>query len=237
MSSDLNSCDVACEEARIKSAYQKTKPAGYYSWFDPGNTFLVQERERLLLRRLRKHGFDSLTGSQILEIGCGSGHWLRKFIMWGASPSNLTGIELLPEPLSSACRLCPSSVTLHHMNGVALEFPDKSFDLVLQSMVFTSVLNEGMRHSMAQEMLRVVKKSGFIIWYDFFVDNPWNPDVRGVRKAEIKRLFPNCSIELERVSLVLPLAKLLAPWSWVACHLLSRLRFLNTHYLGVIYKR
>jgi hypothetical protein len=38
------------------------------------------------------------------------------------------------------------------------------------------------------------------------------------------------------VSLALPLAKILAPWSWIACYLLSRLRFLNTHYLGVIQK-
>lgn len=86
-------------------------------------------------------------------------------------------------------------------------------------------------------MLRVVKKTGLIIWYDFFVDNPWNQNVRGVRKTEIARLFPNCSIELERVSLVLPLAKFLAPWSWSACHLLSRLRLLNTHYLGLIQKK
>ena len=90
---------------------------------------------------------------------------------------------------------------------------------------------------MAQEMLRVVKRTGLIIWYDFHVDNPWNPNVRGVRKAEITRLFPSCSIALERVSLALPLAKLVAPRSWIVCYVLDRLRFLNTHYLGVIQKR
>jgi len=236
MLSDLNHSDVGGEEARIKLAYQKTKPVGYYSCFDAGFLFLVQERERLLLRRLRKHGFDTLTGAQILEVGCGSGQWLREFIKWGASPSNITGIELRPEPLSNASRLCPSGVRFHHMNGIKLDFPDESFDLVLQSVVFTSVLDEKMRRRMGQEMLRVVKKTGLIIWYDFFVDNPWNPNVRGVCKAEIKQLFPNCSIDLERVSLVLPLAKFLAPWSWFACYFLSRLRFLNTHYVGVIYK-
>ena len=68
---------------------------------------------------------------------------------------------------------------------------------------------------MAQEMLRVVKRTGLIIWYDFHVDNPWNPNVRGVRKAEITRLFPSCSIALERVSLALPLAKMVAPRSWI----------------------
>ncbi len=237
MLSDLNPSDVSREEDRIKSAFQRAKPAGYYSWFDPGNMFLVQERERLLLRRLRKHGFDSLKGVKILEVGCGSGQWLREFIKWGVSPCDVTGVDLRAEVLSSAVRLCPAGVTLQCANGISLEFPDESFDLVLQSLVFTSILDEGMRDRMAGEMLRVVKRTGLIIWYDFFVDNPWNPDVRGVRKAEIKRLFPNCSIDLERVSLVLPLAKVLAPWSWFACYFLSRLRFLNTHYLGEIYKR
>jgi ubiquinone/menaquinone biosynthesis C-methylase UbiE len=237
MQTDMKTSDVAREEARIKSAYQKTKPAGYYSWFEAGNLVGVQERERLLLKRLRQHGRDPLAGSRLLEVGCGSGHWLREFIKWGASPSDMTGVELRPEALSAAARLCPPGVTLKCMNGVTIEFPDESFDFVLQSLVFTSVLDEKMRHRMAEEMLRVVKKTGLILWYDFHVDNPWNSNVRGVRKSEIKRLFPNCHIELERVSLVLPLAKILAPWSWIACYLLSRLRFLNTHYLGIIQKR
>jgi SAM-dependent methyltransferase len=237
MQTEMKISDIEREEARIKSAYQnRNKPAGYYSWSDPGNLFLVQEREKLLLRRLQKHGHKQLADSRFLEVGCGSGLWLREFIKWGVSPSNMTGVELRPEALSGATRLCPSGVTLKCMNGVTLEFPDESFDLVLQSLVFTSVLDKGMRHRMAEEMLRVVKKTGLILWYDFHVDNPWNANVRGVRKAEIKRLFPNCHIELERASLALPLAKVLAPWSWITCYLLSRLRFLNTHYLGVIQK-
>jgi ubiquinone/menaquinone biosynthesis C-methylase UbiE len=238
MSTDMKPSDVVREEARIKAAYQnKTKPVGYYSWFDPGNLLLVQERERALLKRLRQHGRDPLNGSRLLEIGCGSGHWLREFIKWGVSPADVTGIDLRPEELSAAARLCPQGVTLQCTNGSKLDFQNDSFDLVLQSLVFTSVLDEPMRQRMAQEMLRVVKKNGLIIWYDFFVDNPWNPNVRGVRKAEIQQLFPNCFIELERVSLALPLAKLLAPWSWSVCHFLGRLRLLNTHYLGIIQKK
>ena len=231
----MKTSDATTEETRIKLAYQRrSKPAGYYSLFDPGILFIMQERERILLKRLKQRGRDPLTGSRFLEIGCGSGHWLQQFIRWGVSPADVTGIDLRPDVLSEAARLCPQEVTLKCMGGGKLEFQNETFDLVLQSMAFTSVLDEEMRYAMAQEMLRVVKSHGLIIWYDFFLANPWNPDVRGIRKAEIHRLFPKCHVELERVSLILPLAKSLAPWSWGACYLLSRLRLLNTFYLGVI---
>jgi ubiquinone/menaquinone biosynthesis C-methylase UbiE len=229
--------EILSEEARIRAAYQnRAKPASHYSWFDAGNLFVVQERERLLLKRLRRRGREPLTGSRLLEIGCGSGHWLREFIKWGVCPQDVTGIDLRQEVIPIAAQLCPTGVTLQSANASSLDFQDESFDLVLQSMVFTSVLNEAMRYQIAREMLRLVKKTGLIIWYDFHVNNPWNPDVRGVRKAEIRQLFPNCHVELERASLALPLTKILAPWSWTLCHLLSRLRVLNTHYLGVIQK-
>lgn len=226
------------EEARIRLAYQRrAKPPEYYSFFDPGFLFLVQERERALLAKLRLHGRWPLAGNRILEIGCGSGHWLREFIQWGALPTDLTGIDLRPEALSLASRSCPQGVMLRCMEGCLLEFDDETFDIVLQSMVFTSVLDEEVRQQMAHEMLRVMKKDGLIIWYDFFFANPWNPDVRAVRKAEIKQLFPRCLVELERVSLILPVVKRLAPLSWWGCYLLSKLRFFNTFYLGVIKKQ
>jgi len=34
----------------------------------------------------------------------------------------------------------------------------------------------------ASEMLRVLKVDGITVWYDFHMNNPQNPDVRGVKK-------------------------------------------------------
>ena len=61
--------DDSPEEARIKLAYQMKKPAGHYSLFQAGNLFVIKERERLLLRRLKGHGCDSVAGKRLLEIG------------------------------------------------------------------------------------------------------------------------------------------------------------------------
>jgi hypothetical protein len=103
-------------------------------------------------------------------------------------------------------------------------------------MVFTSVLDPGIKQQMAAEMIRVLKKDGLILWYDFYVNNPSNADVRGVKEQEIYRLFPDCQIELQRVTLAYPIVRALAPHSWLTCYLLGKNPWLCTHYLGVIRK-
>ena len=89
---------------------------------------------------------------------------------------------------------------------------------------------------MAAEMLRVVKPTGLILWYDYHVNNPWNSDVQGVKRREIYDLFPNCRIDLERITLLPPLARVLAPYSYLACYLMEKFPLLCTHYLGAIRK-
>jgi len=108
--------------------------------------------------------------------------------------------------------------------------------MVIQSTVFTSILEAGMKQQIASEMLRVLKPEGFILWYDFLVNNPRNPDVRGVPRMEIQSLFPGCDVRLKRITLAPPLTRRVAPYSWLVCYLLSKVPFLCTHYLGVIRK-
>lgn len=225
------------EEARISAAYRKrTNDKVLYSWFNPGHLFFIHERERRVLQVLKRHGFSELEKKRICEVGCGTGYWLREFIKWGASPRNLVGIDLLPERVAEAKLFCPSGVQIEIGSAAKLDFPDGSFDLVLQSTVLTSVMDADLKRQIALEMLRAVKDDGRILWYDYLVNNPWNPDVRGINKKEIAQLFPGCRIELHRITLVPPFCRWLAPYSLMACRVLERMRVFNTHYLGVISK-
>jgi ubiquinone/menaquinone biosynthesis C-methylase UbiE len=207
-----------------------------YSWFNPSYLFMMQERERQLLTLLRRHGFALLEIYKILEIGCGTGYWLREFIKWGARPENITGVDLLSDRVTEAKKLCPEAVQIQCGSAAEIAFPNDTFDLVLQSTVFTSVLDASLKQQMAAEMLRVVKRDGLILWYDYHVNNPWNSDVRGIKRQEIAQLFPDCLIQLQRLTLAPPLARLLAPYSWLACYLLEKVPWLCTHYLGVVRK-
>ena len=156
---------------------------------------MLQERERRLLELLKRAGVDSLKENRILEIGCGQGSWLRDLIQWGRSRENLTGIELLPDRADEARRLCPSGVQVVCGSAAQLDFPAESFDLVLQSTVFTSIQEDGLKAQVAAEMMRVVRPNGLILWYDFRVNNPRNPDVTGVGKTEILN-FPGRRVDL-----------------------------------------
>ena len=185
---------------------------------------------------LSGHGVGSLEGKKVLEIGCGTGYWLRAFLEWGALPENVFGIDLLPERVEQARKLCPHGVYWECGNAASLRFPDGSFDLVMQSVVFSSILDPEMRQQIAGEMLRVLKRGGLALWYDFFVNNPRNPDVRGIRSNEIRKLFPGCQIYLRRITLAPPIGRLVGRYSPLAYMLLSHSKILCTHYLGLIKK-
>src|SRR5439155_6975572 len=127
------------------------------------------ERESRLLSLLAEYNCTPLSQKKILEVGCGYGPGVREFIKWGARPENLVGIDLLPERIAEARRLCPTAVTLETGNAERLQFASGSFDLVLQSTVFSSILDCDVRKRVAQEILRMLKPGGSILWYDFFV--------------------------------------------------------------------
>lgn len=227
------------EESRILEAYarrQSIVPSNRYSAFNRGNLLQAQEVERCLIDLLRRHGRTSLEGQKILEIGCGSGHWLRKFIEWGASPENVFGVDLIKDRLMAARHRLPPDVTLECGNAAQLKFADASFDMVCQFTVFTSVLDPGVRARIAGEMMRVLKNKGIILWYDFRVNNPWNSDVRKVTKGEIDQLFAGWRLHLRRITLVPQLARALGRMPSLVYWAASGARVLCTHFIGVIEK-
>ena len=136
--------------------------------------------------------------------------------------------------VAEARRLCPAGVRIGCGSATCVAEPSGSFDIVLQSMVFTSILESAVRRQVAQEMLRLVKPGGLINWYDYRINNPRNPDVRAVTRREIGRLFPCCTIDLRRVTLAAPLARQIAPRAPALAHVCGTSPWLCTHYLGVI---
>ena len=81
-----------------------------------------------------------------------------------------------------------------------------------------------------------VRPGGGVLWYDFAVDNPRNPDVRGVPVARIRQLFPEGALRVHRVTLAPPLAKAVCRVHGALYTLFNTCVWLRTHRLVWIAK-
>jgi len=79
----------------------------------------------------------------------------------------------------------------------------------------------------------VLGPGGVVLWYDFTL-NPRNRDTRGINRDELRVLFPGLRPRIRRVTLAPPLARLIAPRSWLAAELLERVPVLRTHLLATL---
>jgi ubiquinone/menaquinone biosynthesis C-methylase UbiE len=224
------------EVERIRREYARREreiDPDFYAPHRPANLFARQGQERALRRGLEVAGLLPLAERNLLEVGCGEGGWLALLEGLGAQRQRMAGIDLDAPRIARARERFPGA-DLREGDAAALPWPDDHFDAVVQSTVFSSILDDDFQARVAAEMLRVLRPGGTVIWYDFFVNNPRNPHVRGVGRRRIRALFPSCSLRHWRVTLAPPLARRLVPLSWTGAAVLESLRLCNTHLLAVL---
>jgi ubiquinone/menaquinone biosynthesis C-methylase UbiE len=208
----------------------------FYSLFKFGNLFLLQQRERAIMRALRWAGVSraSIEQLRILEVGCGTGGLLPQLAFYGASPALLHGVDLDRSRLEEASRRY-ASMRFGVADVTALPLRDGAYDVVVQSTLFTSLLDPESRRRAALELQRVLRPGGFILWFDFRYNSPRNHRVRGIRKREIVRdLFPGARARFFTTMLLPPLARRLAAISAAGAAALSLLPPLRSHYCAII---
>ncbi|MBN1864228.1 MAG: class I SAM-dependent methyltransferase [Victivallales bacterium] len=207
-----------------------------YSALNPAAFFMIQGRMREIRRILADSCPEGCSDLKMLEIGCGNGQWLAEFQAFGFLPANLAGIEINTDRADAARARLPVS-DIKNGDASSLPWSDKSFDIVFQSTVFTSVTAGDAKAAIASEMKRVCKKNGFILWYDFAFDNPRNPDVKGVGKREISKLFSPWICEFRRATLAPPIARQIVPFSRLLADVIeTACPPLRTHIVAKIYE-
>lgn len=211
---------------------QRLAGSDLYSLSNPAYLFTIQQRQRDVMKLLKQEGMLPLADKDILELGCGAGGVLLELLAAGASPSRLHGTDLLATRINQARQLLPN-VALTCADGRQLPYPDNSFDILLQFTVFSSILSRSVCYTVAQEVRRVVRPGGLIVWYDFWL-NPKNKETWGIRPQQIRQFFPESDYSFQRITLAPPLARRVVPVSWTGALLLEKLRLFNSHYLVAI---
>jgi ubiquinone/menaquinone biosynthesis C-methylase UbiE len=157
------------ELERIRSRYiqhdQDTKWQARWSPFSEEEIDHRNQQYGALAGLFRSIGKASLSGLKILDVGCGQGRMLRACLDMGASPGDLTGVDLQASRIEQAKRLSPH-LDFRVCNGRDLEFPNETFDLVMEFVVFSSIFAEELRRRVASEMVRVLHPGGYIFWWD-----------------------------------------------------------------------
>jgi ubiquinone/menaquinone biosynthesis C-methylase UbiE len=214
------------EKQRLTTIYSKRNNAKY-SYFHKNiqvSNFNKTTKISNIMKKL------DLKNKLILDIGCGHGWSLNLFHSWGAQPKNLYGIDILDERINIAKNHHPL-YNFNCVNAEKLSFDDNFFDIIHISTVFSSILDNNLKKKIAQEIQRILKPSGTIIWYDFFYNNPSNKNVKGIKKKEIRTLFNQCTHAFHKITLCPPIAKKLHHLPYLFLMLLEDLKILNTHYL------
>lgn len=224
------------EIQRIAKIYNERSYDNDPNYSDSNEVYLhrSQSLERSTLRALRNADLaDRIGNIKVLDFGCGTGKWFLKWIAWGALPGNLTGVDIRPDVIEKAQTFLPNC-KFKVSKPTKMPFPDNFFDIVVQNVVFTSILSSKVRKEAALELLRVLKPNGIILWYDFIYNNPSNPNVRKVGIRELKTLFQGCQVYIQRITLAPLIARRIVPISWSLASVLESLKILNTHVLALI---
>jgi len=224
------------EPAAVAARYAQRVDDGRYDPLKPDVLLARQERERALVALLRRHAPRPLRELDVLEVGCGHGDNLLELLRLGADPARLVGNELLPARVAAARQRLPAAVRLVEGDALAAPLPSAGFDIVLQSTVFTSLLDDAFQQRLADRMWQCVRPGGAVLWYDFAFDNPRNVHVRGVPVARIRALFPRATIEVRRVTLAPPLGRRAAAVHPLLWRGLNCVPWLRTHRLAWIAK-
>jgi len=230
---------VVAERERIQLEYgrraREISPDLYAPW-QPANRFMRESRNRTAAAMLHSLKVFPHSTDTCLEVGFGGIGWLSELIGWGIKESNLHGIELEPTRARDARELLPAA-DLRIGDAVALPWDNGTFQLAIASTLFTSVLDDRVRRLIADEIVRVLAPGGALLWYDFAYNNPRNPHVRGISRAEIQALFPALSGQIRKVTLAPPLARLIAPRWWTLATFMEGIPLLRTHLMGVLVKQ
>jgi ubiquinone/menaquinone biosynthesis C-methylase UbiE len=183
------------ERQRVGEAYERYEGSGRmrrkWSADNPGNMAI---RAALTAKLLDAIG-DRLAVGDALDLGCGTGWWLRTLAESGIAPQRLHGAEILAARAAAARKAVPGA-DIREADARALPFDDHYFDAVTMICLLSSLGDrEGILRALG-EARRVLRRGGLLLVYEPRVPNPLNRGTRFVSRRVLREaLGPGFSSE------------------------------------------
>ena len=194
-----------------------------------GDKLIKKERDKQIYQFLVNNKNFSKR-NEILDFGCGEGFIMEQLVNWGADRNQLTGVDISEKRIKKAKSRFESLRFLHVKDKIPVS--DDKFTIIVISTVFSSIIGNSNRLFWAQEIDRVLKEGGVIIFYDMKVNNPFNFNTKKISKKELKLLFNNYSIKTKSLTVLPQLSRTISLISPKIYPLLTKLSFLHTHYIS-----
>jgi SAM-dependent methyltransferase len=202
----------------------------YHLWSlsNPGFSRLVHERDREITRLIRLSAPDM--DGRLVDIGSGSSrlagvaHDLGVHISW-------LGIDIDQRAVADSADAYPWA-SFDVASADAIPAGAESVDIVLASVLFSSLPSAAFELAVATEIRRVLRPGGWLIWYDLRLRNPTNRSVHGITRRRLAELFPGWEAEVRSFSLAPPIARRLGRLTPVMYPLLHSVPVLRSHLMG-----
>ena len=119
-----------------------------------------------------------LKNKKILDVGCAGGNTVKLMMSLGANEKNIYGIDIRKNRIEHAKMMYPSA-KFFKMDARNIKYPDNKFDFINIFTLFSSIKDSKSRKQISNEIQRVLKPNGLILYYDLRYAN-----------LSIRMLFP-----------------------------------------------
>ena len=151
--------------------------------------------------------------SRIIDIGCGSSSDLIDLVSFGFNQKNLFGVDINKTDIDFGKKNYPL-LNLSCQDASKLNFQSGFFDLTFESTLFVQLNCNDLSQSIAEEMIRITKKNGFLIIFDWRYGKPNNRKFTACNKKRIKKIFKvdQCTklVTIEKGMLIPPVGRFIS---------------------------